>query len=128
MLLVFYVLDINECKLGTDLCAHNCTDTYGSYRCSCLTGYASASDGISCTGNIIGYTKSFFGKLPYAIFLHLSLDIDECTAGTATCSQVCHNTMGSYGCGCRPGYALDTNQRTCIGMRLHQGTLLTFEV
>lgn len=47
---IFYILDINECTLGTDRCAQNCFNTVGSYRCSCNTGYTLNSDGLTCDG------------------------------------------------------------------------------
>ena len=31
--------DINECKQGSDRCDHNCTNTVGSYNCTCMDGY-----------------------------------------------------------------------------------------
>ena len=31
-------------------------------------------------------------------------DINECTLGTDTCAQICHNSPGSYTCSCWPGY------------------------
>ncbi|OQR72140.1 low-density lipoprotein receptor-related protein 2-like, partial [Tropilaelaps mercedesae] len=31
-------------------------------------------------------------------------DIDECTSFGHYCSQLCHNTLGSYGCSCRDGF------------------------
>ena len=46
----FLIADINECENGTDLCEHDCTNTEGSYNCSCLTGYILATDGRNCTG------------------------------------------------------------------------------
>lgn len=68
--------DVNECTNGTAQCSANaiCTNTPGSYTCTCRPGY---------TGN--GWTCS---------------DIDECSNGTAVCnpSQVCVNTPGSYVC------------------------------
>ena len=42
-------------------------------------------------------------------------DIDECTLGTDNCEQVCHNTVGSFFCTCRPGSTLDNNGYTCHG-------------
>ena len=44
--------EIDECVLGTDSCAHNCTNTVGGYTCSCLSGYTLASDGFACDGNV----------------------------------------------------------------------------
>ena len=43
-------------------------------------------------------------------------DIDECSDGTDSCSQVCTNTNGSFTCGCKNGYQLDTDEVTCNGM------------
>ena len=42
-------IDIDECQLGTHDCSPNayCTDTVGSYSCSCSDGYH--GDGINCT-------------------------------------------------------------------------------
>ena len=45
--------DINECNLNTDGCAHICTNTIGSYTCSCRTGYRLLSNGRSCQGTIV---------------------------------------------------------------------------
>ena len=40
--------DINECS-GNHGCAHRCTNTQGSYSCTCNSGYRLGSDGRSCT-------------------------------------------------------------------------------
>ena len=42
--------DINECELGTDDCHPNatCTDTVGSFDCSCNSGFT--GNGMDCFG------------------------------------------------------------------------------
>ena len=42
-------IDINECELETDNCHvyANCTDTIGSFECTCNSGYE--GDGVNCT-------------------------------------------------------------------------------
>ena len=45
---------------------------------------------------------------------HLT-DVDECSEQTDECQQICNNTIGSYVCDCRIGYALNTDGRTCRG-------------
>ena len=45
LLLVFTLLivsDVNECEIGSDNCDENaeCTDTTGSFNCSCNFGYS----------------------------------------------------------------------------------------
>ena len=41
--------DVNECAIGTDTCDDNaiCTNTEGSYDCTCREGYT--GDGENCT-------------------------------------------------------------------------------
>ena len=43
-------IDINECDEGTDGCAQTCTNTIGSYTCSCGAGYRLADDNLGCNG------------------------------------------------------------------------------
>lgn len=45
--------DINECD-GVNDCQQLCTNTEGSYSCSCTEGFDLADDGRRCTGKI-GY-------------------------------------------------------------------------
>ena len=48
IILLSYITDINECELGVDQCATNatCSNTEGSYECSCNTGFT--GDGKTC--------------------------------------------------------------------------------
>ena len=43
-----HITDINECELDVDQCAINatCSNTEGSYECSCTTGFT--GDGTLC--------------------------------------------------------------------------------
>ena len=46
----YNVIDIDECTEGIDGCAQICTDTDGSYTCSCDPGYRLSGDNHGCTG------------------------------------------------------------------------------
>jgi len=48
-----YVADINECSTLNGGCSQTCTNTVGSFRCSCLTGYTLASDSRQCSGQCV---------------------------------------------------------------------------
>jgi hypothetical protein len=45
-----YIIDINECQTGTHNCDQLCTNTHGSFTCSCMSGYTLQSDQRTCTG------------------------------------------------------------------------------
>ncbi|CAH3168554.1 unnamed protein product [Porites lobata] len=81
--------DIDECGASTPVCdIHaNCSNTRGSYTCTCRAGYT--GDGKTCQ------------------------DIDECGASSPVCdiNANCSNTRGSYICTCRAGYTGDG--KTC---------------
>ncbi|XP_054273925.1 latent-transforming growth factor beta-binding protein 1-like [Macrosteles quadrilineatus] len=86
-------LDINECssRNGHGPCQSECTNTRGSYHCSCtnLTGTRLADDRHSCE------------------------DIDECSATNIHCSHGCINTVGTAFCFCPDGYNLGADWQTC---------------
>lgn len=74
--------DINECDEHNNICINGyCTNTFGSYMCSCYDGYRLDSSGIQC------------------------IDINECEENLQLCgSGVCHNEEGKYVCICPEGY------------------------
>ncbi|CAH3168575.1 unnamed protein product [Porites lobata] len=81
--------DIDECGASTPVCDinANCSNTRGSYLCTCRAGYT--GDGKTCQ------------------------DIDECSASPPVCdvNANCSNTRGSYICTCKAGYNGDG--KTC---------------
>ncbi|XP_033098103.1 uncharacterized protein LOC117102007 [Anneissia japonica] len=93
----FKCYDYDECAAGMDqddqvpFCEHTelCTNTLGSYTCSCRSGYELHPNQKDCP------------------------DIDECDRGTDSCSDqaVCQNTIGSHNCTCIVGY--EGNGETC---------------
>ncbi|XP_014802303.1 PREDICTED: hemicentin-1 [Calidris pugnax] len=83
--------DIDECALGGHTChaGQDCENIIGSYRCvvRCGNGFRRTADGYSCQ------------------------DVNECQESNS-CHQRCFNTIGSFHCGCDPGYQL--KGRKCI--------------
>ena len=45
------ISDIDECTGGIDNCEQICTNTQGSFDCTCRSGYSLNSDKATCTGN-----------------------------------------------------------------------------
>ena len=107
-------IDIDECVAGTHRCEHNCTNTVGSYTCSCRDGYSLSADGRRCNGT---NAQPYYGYFVCSSFSHLQMivDIDECALETDQCYQNCHNNVGSYTCSCIAGYTLNSDGFSCDG-------------
>ena len=99
--------DINECKLHNGGCDHNCTNTNGSYHCSCHYGYALKNDKLGCAGKLICTVQ-----LHCVMSIHI-VDINEYLTESSRCTQKCNNTVGSYRCYCWNGYKLANDSHTC---------------
>lgn len=121
--------DINECfpgdlSLEHELLAHNChsdancSNTKGSFYCTCKTGYA--GDGTVCVGMYLVYLKKKSSINLWRCLTLIShiLDVDECFPGLIPegyrdLSHSCHtnancsNTKGSFFCTCHIGYSGD---------------------
>ena len=69
--------------------------------------------------NINVCSCTYIKTVTYVIVTNLCMfsDIDECSYGTDSCSQICTNTVGSFICGCNSGYVLDSDGVTCNGMQ-----------
>ncbi|XP_062901651.1 uncharacterized protein LOC134345238 [Mobula hypostoma] len=116
--------DLDECQENTDTCEQICTNTFGSYNCSCEEGYAvnttnssmcddidecsrpstcpKNADCINTMGNFTCVCQSGYNGKPY----EFCVDVDECIEST-DCSGnnfICTNTEGSFNCTCRTGY------------------------
>ena len=53
--------DIDECSLNSTICDKNamCTNTYGSYICSCNPGYRGSGQPGDCEGNCFSFEFIF---------------------------------------------------------------------
>ena len=100
------LLGVNECDDSP--CDRNaqCTNTPGSFTCTCNPGYT--GDGFTCTGK--GIVLFNYSNSP-----SFAVDIDECATGADNCDSnaECTNTPGSFFCTCNPGYTGDGV--TCTG-------------
>ncbi|XP_056379622.1 hemicentin-1 isoform X2 [Hyla sarda] len=120
-----YCEDDDECAVHSP-CSHACHNIMGSYYCSCPKGLMSSADGKSCHDidectledavcrkneecrNTIG---SYNCVLKCGIGFRASAngidckDINECQE-SSPCHQRCFNSIGSYHCGCDPGFHL----------------------
>ena len=85
-------VDIDECSLSLNICDQICTNTPGSYNCSCELGYTLNPGSYTC------------------------LDVDECSLSLNICDQICTNTPGSYNCSCGAGYILQSDLYSCSGI------------
>ena len=104
-----FLPDVNECTDDTHMCddVAMCSDTVGSYTCTCITGYTGT--GFTCNGSHTGSNNTHFW------YFRMFTDVNECGSGTAICSENadCTNTDGSYTCLCLPG--LTGDGEVCVG-------------
>ena len=47
------IVDINECRSHNGGCNHHCTNSHGSFRCSCNNGYSLQRNKKTCVGKYI---------------------------------------------------------------------------
>ena len=99
-------VDINECDINNGGCQHICTNTNGSYNCSCRSGYYQVNE--FCYGNWVNI-------MTYQLIINFVTDINECVNNISGCNQYCNNTEGSYYCMCLDGYYVDDDGVTCLG-------------
>ncbi|MCI4392344.1 hypothetical protein PGIGA_G00145010 [Pangasianodon gigas] len=87
-----YCQDKDECQLGRICGEHSrCHNTYGSYFCTCVSGY-------SPTNNLAVFIPND------GTYCH---DVDECIVdGVCGEGGVCINTDGEFYCRCRTGYTV----------------------
>lgn len=117
------VIDINECKEGTNECQQQCVNTAGSYGCSCVDGYSLQPDGVSCTllgrSNMHVYRKELnVIYLNNSKIVHCWIAAPQQTCDNMNCSQGCSvNATGSAFCFCNQGYTLLSDGKNCTGKR-----------
>ena len=94
-ILLFFVCLIHFYNL--DACGSHakCTNTIGSFTCTCAEGYTSdisVSSQFACT------------------------DVNECETGKAKCDlgQTCVNLQGGFTCGCENGFKWDSTSNICV--------------
>ncbi|OCT90343.1 hypothetical protein XELAEV_18018955mg [Xenopus laevis] len=122
------IIDIDECSEQPTRCGDNsnCTNTFGSFICSCQSGYRNVSQEgstqVQCKvmSKFFAFQRQIFVKLgnnsklkirhkKKLAFTLMSLDIkdiDECSEQHTLCgnNSNCTNTDGSFTCSCQSGY------------------------
>nr|XP_023659001.1 sushi domain-containing protein 1 isoform X1 [Paramormyrops kingsleyae] len=90
--------DKDECQIGANkICGNHtaCHNTYGSFYCTCLTGYHPSNN----MATFIPNDGTFCD------------DVDECLVqGICGEGAQCSNIQGSFNCRCQVGYQLENGQ------------------
>ena len=100
-------VDINECIQDLSECDNNaqCTDTIGSYNCTCNSGYEGS--GFTCMSKLyIIHIRLIEMYIYCKCYAYSALDIDECAINAHNCDENanCTDTDGSFECTCVSGY------------------------
>ena len=108
IILLVVCSDINECLSSNGGCTHNCSNTDGSFVCSCDSGYELGTDGMACNGKTCDRDYNTDKRFMLS-------DINECLSSNGGCAHNCSNTDGSFVCSCVSGYELGTDGMACNG-------------
>lgn len=134
------VPDIDECSEGSSGCTQQCTNTPGSFSCSCRPGYTLTHDQKTCQGwsivfpahKVFDNRKQFRQKatrscgsllLPsFSEFLweaktFTAADVDECGEDNGGCAQLCQNEGGTHSCSCQIGFTIAADAVSCQGLK-----------
>jgi hypothetical protein len=110
--------DVNECQTSNGGCEQVCTNTVGSFECSCNRGYSLASAGLLCIGKLEFTWRHYISSIAYLSatdnYCYVS-DINECETINGGCQHNCSNRVGSFQCSCLPGYSLNGDGLQCSG-------------
>uniref|UniRef100_A0A8C2I4F6 Si:dkey-235d18.5 n=1 Tax=Cyprinus carpio TaxID=7962 RepID=A0A8C2I4F6_CYPCA len=113
--------DSLRCVSSNDTCEQTCTNTAGSFLCSCRRGYQLHIDGRSCVVKESIFCSrvdflSFTALCVHAyVCISLLTDVTSCALRNGGCDHTC--SLGAEGhihCSCRAGWELSADQRTCI--------------
>eukprot|EP00922_Rhytidocystis_sp_ex-Travisia-forbesii_P003238 GHVS01004742.1.p1 GENE.GHVS01004742.1~~GHVS01004742.1.p1 ORF type:complete len:718 (+),score=102.52 GHVS01004742.1:209-2362(+) len=135
-------VNIDECLIGAHTCdsrTQDCIDKPGDYECVCKRGYSLAPDKRTCLDvdectipnrNVCdGVTSKCYNlegsyecrcMKPVTILDERSgkcRDLDECEdkGGVMNpCDQLCTNHNPGVSCGCKPGWTLGPDERSCL--------------
>ncbi|XP_053275519.1 nidogen-1 [Pleuronectes platessa] len=131
-----YCHDVDECRETSWICGSNsvCSNQPGTFRCECLTGFTSTSDGRTCVEEhrAVDHCRtgshdcdvpdrascSYTGGSSYVCSCLPGFegdgrschDVDECRLERCHGDALCSNTPGSFTCQCRPGFHGDGHQ------------------
>ncbi|XP_065170934.1 collagen and calcium-binding EGF domain-containing protein 1-like isoform X4 [Atheta coriaria] len=86
--------DDDPCSMN--LCEQQCTVYLQRVICTCFDGYKFSAE------------NQRNGVKPFCV------DVNECLENNADCEHECINEMGTHRCGCKQGFVLGEDNRTCI--------------
>lgn len=135
------MVDVNECQRSSQ-CPQVCSNTEGSFTCSCFIGYKLQTDQVSCTGMAICMVvmqrlETSVMKLQSSIIQLVSGKISLFSTGcdslhwgyncntTCDCSQNALRCDSVRGCVCKTGWSgtlCDTNINECVNSSLCSAT------
>ena len=88
---LYLLIDIDECEGNIDSCAQICTNTNGSFQCSCVSGYSLSSDRRTCQQKGITEGKmNLHGDL-YNIYRYYILQLILYAATSVLALTQCHS-------------------------------------
>merc|ERR1712096_494489 len=92
----------DECLVDNGGCSHTCTDTDGSYQCSCPEDFVLSGDLRTCVS---------IAENPDQVD-----NVDECAEDNGGCTHTCLDNEESYECLCPDNMYLEADNKTCASI------------
>ncbi|ELU11108.1 hypothetical protein CAPTEDRAFT_131372, partial [Capitella teleta] len=123
--------DVNECLVLNGGCGMYCTNSEGSFVCSCKEGFLLGNDQLTCedinecdfynggcSHTCLNEEGSYSCQCPFDHVLNKTdakscYDTDECAGGDHGCEKTCVNLNGSFECTCDAEEQLMPDKKTC---------------
>ena len=67
MILCVLTSDVDECAINNGGCEQMCSNTIGSFYCTCESGYQLDEDGMNCSGKIYTDFDQQLNDIPYSL-------------------------------------------------------------
>ena len=82
---------------------------FRSFHCFFVQGLEGKNSEDTTILAFLSFPVSTFIKHFQSVVFQFSLDLNECSSNSDNChiNAICHNTVGSYTCTCKPGYKGD---------------------
>ena len=117
---------VDECTLNTDNCDNAeaiCTDTVGTFTCTCNDGWTTGNNGVTCTSESSCFVIAALTSVFTRVCVHVCVGV--CASRlTCTCDSVISSGPSVITCTGEGAYCIGTDSVCCVTVVGIQGALI----